>query len=133
MRRNRKWKIPHTVLERWTMRFSSYRNCELKVKVWWVGARERKNRIFCNVYLLRIIFFFNFFFISMYIVLNKLSEGMYTFTYQKFYFIHFCCLFLKLSKTFSASLTANPTKWSNTLKQFVGSYLRIVWMCLTIL
>ena len=31
-------------------------------------------------------------------------------------------------------LSANPTKWSNTLKQFVGnSWRRVVWMCLTIL
>ena len=36
---NRKWKTPNTVLERWTMCFSSYKNCELKVKLWWVGAR----------------------------------------------------------------------------------------------
>ena len=31
------------------------------------------------------------------------------------------------------SLSANPTKWSNTLKQFVGFCRRIVWVCLTIL
>ena len=30
-------------------------------------------------------------------------------------------------------LNANPTKWSNTLKQFVGCCGRIVWVCLTIL
>ena len=30
-------------------------------------------------------------------------------------------------------LSANPTKWSSTLKQFVGCCRRIVWMCLTIL
>ena len=30
-------------------------------------------------------------------------------------------------------LSANPTKWSNTLKQVVGSCLRIVWVCLTFL
>ena len=30
-RRNQKWEILHTVLERWTMCFSSYKNCELKV------------------------------------------------------------------------------------------------------
>ena len=28
--------------------------------------------------------------------------------------------------------SANPTKWANSLKQFVGSCRRIVWMCLTI-
>ena len=30
-------------------------------------------------------------------------------------------------------LCANSTKWSNTLKQFVGCWQRIVWVCLTIL
>ena len=30
-------------------------------------------------------------------------------------------------------LSFNPTKWSNTLKQFVGNSQRIVWVCLTIL
>ena len=28
---------------------------------------------------------------------------------------------------------ANPTKWSNTIKQFVDNSWRIVWVCLTIL
>ena len=30
-------------------------------------------------------------------------------------------------------LSANPTKWSNTIKQFVSNSRRIVWVCLTIL
>ena len=30
-------------------------------------------------------------------------------------------------------LSANPTKWSNTLKQFVGCCRPIIWVCLTIL
>ena len=43
---NQKWKIPHTVLERRTLCFSSCKNRKLKVRKWWVGARERKNRTF---------------------------------------------------------------------------------------
>ena len=31
MKRNRKWKIPHTLFERQTSCFSSYKNRELKV------------------------------------------------------------------------------------------------------
>ena len=31
------------------------------------------------------------------------------------------------------SLISNPTKWSNTLKQFVGNSRRIIWVCLAIL
>ena len=30
-------------------------------------------------------------------------------------------------------LSNNPTKWSNTLKHFVGNRRQIVWVCLTIL
>ena len=30
-------------------------------------------------------------------------------------------------------LSANLTKWSNILKQYVGNFRRIVWVCLTIL
>ena len=45
-KRNEKWKIPHTLSERWTLRFSSYKNHVLEVKLWWVGARERKESAF---------------------------------------------------------------------------------------
>ena len=31
------------------------------------------------------------------------------------------------------SLRANPTKWSNTFKQFVDYFWRIDWVCLAIL
>ena len=75
-RRNRKWKIPHTASERWTLRFISHKNCELKVKRWWVGARERKK----GAFFVKFIFSEGFFFISMHSVLNKLSEYVYTFT-----------------------------------------------------
>ena len=33
----------------------------------------------------------------------------------------------------SPTLSASPTKWSNTFKQFVGNSWRIAWNCLTIL
>ena len=35
--------------------------------------------------------------------------------------------------SFFNPLNANPTKWSNALKQFVGKNQRIVRVCLTIL
>ena len=34
-------------------------------------------------------------------------------------------------KLYLNHLSANPTKWSNTLKKFVGNSRQIVWMCLT--
>ena len=63
MERNQKWKIPHTVLERQTLFFSAYKNRKFKVKLWWVGACERKKEgIFCNVYFAQRIFFLTFVF-----------------------------------------------------------------------
>ena len=43
-------------------------------------------------------------FISMCSVLNTLFQNIHTFTFQKYYFLQFCCLFLKFSKAFSGFL-----------------------------
>ena len=51
-RRNRKWKIAGTISERWNLRLSSYKNRKLKVKVWWVGSRERKKSSFSLMFIL---------------------------------------------------------------------------------
>ena len=42
----------------------------------------------------------------------------------------YCWHYYTLCKIFNLS-SANPTKWSNTLKQCVGFCRRIVWVCLT--
>ena len=84
---------------------SSYKNRELKVKLWWVGAHERKkSALFCNIYFVLRKFFLNLCFISMYWVLHKI-QNIYTFTYQKTLLHTFFRLFLKSSKAFSVSLT----------------------------
>ena len=63
------------LLERCTMCFSSYKNCELKVNLWWVEVRERKKTVFfVNDYVVRRNYFQHFCFISIYSVLNNLSE-----------------------------------------------------------
>ena len=69
----RKWKISNMLLVRRTLCFSSYESRRLKVKLLWIGAREKKGDIFCTVYFVQRKFF-NIFFISMYRVWNKLSE-----------------------------------------------------------
>ena len=53
-----------------TLCFSSYKNCKLKVKLWWVGARKRKKRTLlyhlfclCTVYFVRRKFFLFLFFV----------------------------------------------------------------------
>ena len=52
-------------------------------------------------------------------------------TYKK---EHFAKIVNYFSKTVHLkSLSTHPTKWSNTLKQFVGCCWRIVWLGLTIL
>ena len=94
-------KISHTVLERWTMCFSSYKNCELELKLWWVEACKRKMSAFFVMFILSEGNFFNLYFISMYNLFNKLSEYIYFYIYT---FTDFCCLFLKLSKAFSVTL-----------------------------
>ena len=63
-----------------------------------------KNGTFCTAYFIRRKFFKNLCFISMYRVLNKLSE--YTiFTYIKTLLHTIFCLLLKSSKAFSVFLT----------------------------
>ena len=94
----------HTVLERWNLCFSSYKNCKLKVNPWWVGAHERKNATFFVTFLLSEGNFFNISLLSPSIVYWINFQNKYTFTYQKkHYFIHFWYLQLKLLKVLSAS------------------------------
>ena len=56
-KQNPKWIIVHTVLERWIFCFSSYKNCELKVKLWLVRACEKKTIVFVTFILSEEIFF----------------------------------------------------------------------------
>ena len=64
-------KNPTTVLERGTLCFSSYENPKLKVKLWRVGARERKTRAFFVQFIFSEGNFFKIcVFISLYSVLN---------------------------------------------------------------
>ena len=49
------------------------------------------------------------------------------------YFLRQFPVGIYLLKVNNESTSANLTKWSNTLQQFVGSSRRIVWVCLTIL
>ena len=67
------------------------------------SSRKRKESIFCTIYFVRRKFFLNLCFISIYSVLNTLSE--YTYFYMSKILLHtLFCLFLKSSKAFSISL-----------------------------
>ena len=86
-------------LKRQALCFSSYKNLKLKVKPWWVEARERKKRaIFVPFILFKGIFLTFVFYLNV-----KCIE--YTFII----YIHFLRAFQKLPKAFSVSLSKR--KW----------------------
>ena len=65
------------------MCFSSYKNCELKVKLWWVEARKRIKKAFFVTFVWSEGNFFNIFFLSKCIVHWINFQNIYTFTYQE--------------------------------------------------
>ena len=78
-----KWKIPHTVLEKRNFRFSLCKNCKLKVKLWWVGALERKKRVFFVPFILSEGNFFKIYVLSQCTVYWIHLQNTHTFTYRK--------------------------------------------------
>ena len=64
----------NTVLERRTLFVSSYKKRKLKVKLWWVGARERNKRAFFVPFI---------FYEGNSLNISALSQNIHTFTYQK--------------------------------------------------
>ena len=80
-KRNRIWKISHTVLERRTL--CSYQNRQVNVKLWRVGACERKKRTFFVPLVLSKGNCFNIYVLFQCSVLNTLSEYTDTFTHEK--------------------------------------------------
>ena len=97
-RRNRNWKIPHTILERQTLCFSWYKNRELKVKLWWVGGHERKKSTFLVTFILFKGHFFNICVLPqclVYCIYFYISKVIHT----------LLLLVLKSSKVFNVSLS----------------------------
>ena len=106
VKRNRKWKITHIVLERRTLCFSSYKNRKLKVKLWWVGAREG---IFCTVYFVQRKFF-KICILSQYILYWIHFQNIHTFAYQKTLLHTLLLLVFKMLENLQCIL--NP-QWDN--------------------
>ena len=98
-KRNQKWKIPHTVLERRTLCFSSNKNRKLKVKLWWVGARERKKKTFFVPLILSEGYFFNVFISSQCIVYWINFQNIHTFKYKKILLYTLLLLVFKVVKS----------------------------------
>ena len=82
-KRNRKWKIPQTVLESRNLCFSSYKSRKLTVTLWWVGVCERKKRAFFVPFILSEGNFFKICLLSQCIVYWIHFQNIHTFTYQK--------------------------------------------------
>ena len=77
-------KNPTHSLERQTLCFSSYKNCKLNIKLWWVGARERKKKEFFVPFIFCEGNFFNICVLSQYMVCWIYFHNIHTFfTYQK--------------------------------------------------
>ena len=72
-----------TVLERRTLCFSSCKNRKLKVKLWWIRARERKKRTFFLSFILSKGNFFKICVLSQCILYWIQFQNIHTFTYQK--------------------------------------------------
>ena len=93
-KRNRKWKIPYTVLERRTLWFSSYKNRKLKVRLWWLGARERKKRAFFAPVILPEENFFNTcVYLNVTVYWIHFQNIIYFYISKKNYFVHFFTCF----------------------------------------
>ena len=109
-KRNWKWKITHTDLERRTLFFSSCKNRQLKVKLWWVAAGKRKKSLCFVPFLLSEEIFFKC------IVYWRHVQNIHAFTHPQILLDTLFYLFLKSSKAFSVSLKRNrDTKAYKTL------------------
>ena len=124
MKWNWKWKIPYTVLERWTLCFRSHKNCKLKVQC--DGASNRKKGIFVTFILSQEHFLTFLFYLS---ALNTLSEYAYTFIYQKTLLHKLFCLFLELLEAFSVSWKQKATCPSHSFLSILFYYQHFKQFC----
>ena len=90
------------------MCFSSYKNCKLKMKLWWVEAHERKKQAFFVLFILSEGNFCYICVLSQCIVYWIHFQNIYTSTSQKTLLHALFCLFLRLLKAFSVSLRSIP-------------------------
>ena len=104
MKRNQKWKITHKLLGRQNLCFCLHKNRELKAKLWWAGARERKKSAFFLMFISSKERFFNIFVLSWSIVYWINYQNIYNFVTKKRLLHTLSSFFLKSSKTFSVSL-----------------------------
>ena len=87
-----KMEILHTLFKKWIFCFSSYHNRELKAKLSW-SLQKKWEYNFCTIYFVQRKFFWHTSFISMYSVLNELSDYIY-FYIPKSMLLHTILLFV---------------------------------------
>ena len=102
----------HCFRERESLCFSSYKNRKLKVKLWWVGARERKKRAFFVPFILSEGNFFNICVLSQCIVYWIHFQNIHTFTYQKILLHTLLLLVSKIDKSLQYILSHFHLRWS---------------------
>ena len=116
------WKIPHSNLEKRTLCFSSYKNLKLKVKLWMNWSSQKKKRVFFAPLILPEGNIFIICFLTQCIAYWIHFQNNILLHIKKHYSMHFCCLFLKLSKAFSVYLKA-------LISSFVDCYWVGFWVC----
>ena len=111
--------VEQKFLDRYTLCFSSYKNCDLKMKLFWVGARKRKKSVFVTFILYKGNFFLHLCFISTYRVFSE-----YIYFYMSKDVISNTCVFLKSLKAFSVSLS----KLINVLSRSLTTSLNFTYL-----
>ena len=128
--RNQKWKTPHTVLQRRTLCFGSYNNRKLKVKLWWVGVPERKERTFFVPFLLSEKNFFKICVLSQFIESWMQFQNIHTFIYQKILLHTLLLLVFKIVEYLQCNLKQILWRWRSSIskksKKF-GNYREELW------
>ena len=127
-KRNRKWEIPYTVLERRTLCFSSYKNRKLKVKRDELElAEEKRGQFLHGLFCLKGVSLTFAFYLNVQCIENTFR--IYILLHiKKHYIIHFCCLILISSKALSVSLNHNFRVFAyQKIVKFCGS-IHFVWV-----
>ena len=93
MKRYWKSKIPHTVLERWSLCFSSCKNRKLKLKLWWTGTLKRIF-ILSKGKFLRVVFLLN---VSCISVLTELIYIYIIYIYILYIYIYIIYIYISIN------------------------------------
>ena len=103
------------------MYFSSCNSCVLKVKLWWVGARERKKSAYFVIFILSKWNFFDVSSLSQCVVYWINFQNIYTLAYQKTLLHTLLMIVFKIVKSFQCILKRSI---------FVAVFKHLLWFYL---